>query len=490
VDEFGKRVGQFPAPGQQLSEYAPSSGVGGAAAKKNSERQNVFSAAYPTRPPGALDFIVNNVLIGGGLPDFSVEGDLLNYKAPDGYIAIVTRIDWYITPQSAAIDPAQLSMRLFVDRSLLQGTDTMGIGQAGFLDGLYIPLKAGAGMTIRLGRGPGVVRYSVSNLRVLRTNGDPSPFAVSANALAASSFKNPGLVASLNGVLYYYTNTLVTPAIYRSSDGSVFTSIGTAPPFAVGYSFFGSFKEYLFLTDGNDFWYSLNGATWVRANNNMMAPFSTGAYLFGSASNYVEFNGRIYARSYGVNGYVYWSDDIGVTWNRFLPIFSDGVGMQYSVFVVLDNVLYMMDTASYRTYTSIDGQNFTLLVVLPTVVGGGGLLVGSNGFWLQSFAGLLWIGSGSSTNRVYSSPDGIVWTRLIYSIGTRTPQDTSTACVNSLMGIVVYSRFDGITPNGTSLFGLARFPAVYDPELQCFAQISGQLIKAKGSIEQTLVNPL
>ena len=56
--------------------------------------------------------------------------------------------------------------------------------------------------------------------------------------------------------------------------------------------------------------------------------------------------------------------------------------------------------------------------------------------------------------------------------------------VNSILGILSFI----CASNG--VVGTAFFPAIYDPELKAYCQLKGQLIKSKGSVEETLINPL
>lgn len=466
----------------------PSSGRSFGAETKQSDDgrvQILMRPVYDSRPPGVLDFIVDNVLPGGGLPYFNVESDLLEYTAPDGYIAIVNKIKWYITPQNNAIDAAQLSMRLYVDNAVIQGTDTMGIGQSGAIDDLYIPVKAGAKLTIRLGRGPGVIRYNSETMRTLRVNGDASGFSVSGSTF--TSVNKITVLASINGVLYYYNKG--GNNLWRSYNGSAFTNIGSTPTFVSNVKF-GSFKNYLYLTDGTTFYYSLNGVTWVLSNPDMS--LTTGGFLNG-IDNYVEFGGYLYSFAVG-NGLMYRSDDIGTTWTG-LSVTGLNTALQYNMCVFNDKVYAIAEAnVNMLVYESIDGVNFTEIKNAATIDGTTSWLTRIY-FILAPFNGYLWCGfgttSGPNSNKLFRSTDGRTWVEVSASFNGYIPLGAASVTTSPFAGLVIYANDD--TVNGTlvdTLFGRARFPAIYDPELRCYAQVFGQLIKAKGSVEATLVNPL
>lgn len=477
MDEFGKRVGQFPAPGQQVSEYAPSSGVGGAAAKKHAARQDVFQAAYSTRPPDALDFIVDNALPGGGLPFFNVESEILSYTAPAGFLAVVTDIEWYITPQNAAIDPAQLSMKLLVDGSLLQGTDTMGIGQAGRLNGLYIPMKAGADLTVRLGRGPGAVRYVTTAFKQLRANGDPNGFTAFAEGGRANQ------IATLNGVLYVYSGGF----IWRSYDGVSFTNIATPGFTALGPSVLFSYKNYLCFCDTVNFYISNNGLIWSLTHtfNGTDDPTDN------RVSTFFEFNGLLCLHEYG--NWQFWvSSDLGVTWRAL----GEAIGLENGTYkvAILNGELFAVRNEStlFSVYKTTDLVNWTL-VHPGSITIDGVTTFGRANFVFGVFNGLIYLGCGGILSSVYlqdmfTSPDGLTWTRVVT---TNIPKGWSSTTINSALGIVVHGRetSGGVLTNN-ALYGIGLFPAIYDPELRCYCQLKGHLLKAKGSIQQTILNPI
>ena len=466
----------------------PSSGRSVGAVSKQSADGRVpvlMRPVYDSRPPGVLDFVVDNVLLGGGLPYFNIESDLLEYTAPDGYIAVVNEINWYITPQNNAIDAAQLSMRLFVDDAVVQGTDTMGIGQSGTLDNLYIPVKAGANLKIRLGRGPGVVRYSSESARTLRVNGDPNGFSVSGSTFTGVN-KIP-VLASINGVLYYLDKG--GPRMWRSYNGSAFTNIGNTPSFASTIKL-GSFKNYLYLTDGTTFYYSLNGVDWVLSNPDMSV--STGGFLV-NIDNYVEFGGFIYAWATG-NTTMYRTDDLGATWTGFQTVGLDTT-LQYNM-TAFNNKLYAVAVSNVNmlVYESIDGINFTEIKNSATIDGVESWATRTF-FILAAFNGYLWCGfgdtSGLDSDKLFRSVDGRTWTEISAAFNGYVPLGRASVTVSPFAGLVIYAEND--TASGflnDTLFGRAQFPAIYDPQLRCYAQIRGQLIKAKGSVESTLVNPL
>jgi len=476
MDEFGKRVGQFPAPGQQLSEYAPSSGVGGAAAKKNSARQDMFQVAYPARVPDSLDFIVDNALPGGGLPFFNVEGDMLSYLVPPGYIAVVKDIEWYITPQNSAIDPAQLSMKLFVNQSLLQGTATMGIGQAGELHGLYIPVTAGALLTIRLGRGPAVARYTATGIKRLRANGDPNGFT----AFSESTSGQANNVASLNGVTYVYED--VGGSVWRSFDGISFVSIATPAFGFVGVAYFTAFRNYLVISDGVRFYYSINGVVWTLATSALPGGGALGAFF--------EFNGQIWG--WDTTALIFYqSSDTGQTWtavpNLGLVVAPATPNIRC---VVLNGLLYAVGTAALTgnmlVYTSADGQSWAVARNASTL-DGVNVWDGRIGFGLAVFNAQIFLVNGfgaAAYAQVFTTSEGIAWTLIASGFANVGVAFTSVAA-SSALGIV----FHASGPNN-ALYGVGLFPAIYDPELRCYCQIKGELLKAKGTVQQTILNPI
>lgn len=468
-----------------ITVYPAASGRSLGASKPSLSGQVLMRPVYPTRPPGALDFIVDNVLAGGGLPYFNVESDLLEYIAPDGYIAIVNKINWYITPQNNAIDAAQLSMRLYIDGSVIQGTDTMGIGQAGALDDLYIPVKAGARLTIRLGRGPGVIRYNSETMRTLRVNGDANGFSVSGSTF--TGVNKIAVLASINGVLYYLDKG--GPRLWRSYNGSSFTDMGLTPTFASTIKL-GSFKNYLFLTDGTTFYYSINGSTWVLSNPDMT--LTTGGFLV-NIDNYVEFGGYIYSYAVG-NTTMYRSDDLGATWTGLSTTGLD-TSLQYNM-SVFNNKIYAVAVSNVNmlVYESLNGVDFIKIKNSATIDGVASWATRTF-FILAPFNGYLWCGfgdtSGVDSNQLFRSTDGRTWTEISATFNGYTPVGRASVTVSPFAGLVIYAEDD--TGSGflnTTLFGRAQFPAIYDPQLRCFAQICGQLIKAKGSVDETLVNPL
>jgi len=485
VDEFGKRVGQFPAPGQQVSEYAPSSGVGGTAAKKNAARQDVFSAAYPTRPPGALDFIVDNALSGGGLPLFYIDGELLVYIGPVGYIAIINELSWYITPMSAAINPAQLSMRILLDQAVLQGTDTMGIGQSGKLEGLYIPIAAGGRVSIRLGRGPGVVAYLVLELRDLGPGFVP---------LLGSS-GNSNCITSWNGVLWAVHTDNDLGEWWYSSGGDVWVQAGSfgdvgAPTFPFGN------EATAILAFGDKLVISMvTTGVWVSADGFTFA-FGGSAFPDSQAPEALfVWNGLLTGWA-PITGALYQTQDFGTTWaalvNNGLPVVGD-----YK-FAVLGNELFAMQSyqgnvaSRAKLYKTADGVDWALVsdifVQIPTWCGA---LGGRYRFVFDAFNGALFLGMGFSSapfaaklDMFQSVDGGINWVAVTNN--SSLPAGAASSTINAAFGLVVVPWGVATVPAAS----VNLIPAYYNPELQCYCQLKGQLIKAKGSIQETLVNPL
>lgn len=471
MEEFGKRIGNEQS-------YPAASGVGGGGQmQKASARKDVFQVAYPTRPPDSLDFIVDNALPGGGLPFFDVEGDLLNYLTPPGYIAVVKDIEWYITPQNAAIDPAQLSMKLFIDRALIQGTDTMGIGQAGALHGLYIPATAGSLLTIRLGRGPAVTRYTATGIKVLRANGAPNGFT----AFSESTSGQANNVASLNGVTYVYED--VGGSVWRSFDGISFVSIATPAFGFVGVAYFTTFRNYLIISDGVRFYYSVNGVVWTLATSALPGGGALGAFF--------EFNGQIWG--WDTTALIFYqSSDTGQTWsavpNLGLVVAPATPNIRC---VVLNGLLYAVGTAALTgnmlVYTSEDGQSWVVARNASTI-GGVNIWDGRIGFGLAVFNAQIFLVNGFGAGafaQVFTTTNGIVWT-LIASGSANVGQAYTSIAASSALGIVFHTS--GLLNN--ALYGIGLFPAIYDPELRCYCQIKGELLKAKGTVQQTILNPI
>lgn len=460
------------------TRYPPSSGVGGdGQMQKAGARQDVFSVSYDTRPPDALDFIVDNVLSGGGLPPFSVESDLLQYVVPPGYIAVVTGLEWYITPQNAAIDPAQLSMKLYISGTLLQGTDTMGIGQSGELDDLYIVLPAGSDITVKLGRGPGVVRYQLLSMSALRANGDPNGYTA---AQEGSTNRDENLIASLNGVLFFTDGV----SVWRSYNGIDFTNVATPGFSAIGIRWFFTFKNYLCYSDSNAFYYSINGVVWTLSN----AALPDANFI----GNFFEFNGSIYGWDWATQT-LQKSSDLGVSWTSITPLGLNATTSTYK-FVAMNGVLYAVRSVSTGStdmfvYSSTDAVTWTLIKQAATI---DGVIAfgGRFGFALSTFNNQLFLvgGTGILSGQMFFSNEGINWTQLV---SANLPIGQGSATVSSSLGFVTRAWRDsaGVNPNN-ALYGVGLFPAIYDPELRCYCQIKGQLLKAKGTVQQTILNPV
>ena len=479
MSEFEKSYGRTPL-------YPPGTGIsnigGGVAGKGKGANRNAFTASYPMRPASVLDFIVDNALPGGGLLPFNVEANLLEYTAPSGYVAVVNSIEWYITPQNNNIDPAQLSMRLFLDGASLQGTDTMGIGQAGILPNLSIAVKQGAVLTVKLGRGPAVVQYTTTAVQRFRANGDPNGFTAFAEAATGVDNK----IASINGVLYVWIDGAPS-TIWRSYDGVSFTLIATVT-FAGGTSLT-AFKNYLVIQGGGFFYYSINGVFWTLGN---------GTVTPADLVNPFEFNGGLWA--WAASTQSFWATyDLGLTWVQ-QPIINlerdlIGFGTDYKCTVLAGNIYAVRNNSTTPTNMSVwkspDGETWTQ-IKNSTTINGIALWDGRIGFFLTNFNNLIYVGAGfggAGYSQIYSSPEGVVWNE--FAAASLKPSRYASVTVSSALGFVVHANRDnaGVTPNN-ALYGIGLFPAIYDPELKCYCQMKGQLIRAKGDVNETLVNPL
>ena len=433
---------------------------------------------FPSRPTASYDFAVNNGLSGGGLPAFDVESDIITHTPPQGYIAVVQEIEYYLSPMRADILPGQLALKIFVDNALLAGQGTMSTSQGQLLTNRFIPIPEGKQITVRLGRGPGVLSYSLSTISKIASgltlydtyNDNSYLIGHAGRLLFIPTIANYGtgqyaVLESQDGI-NWYPRAIIQPTWANTSGGRNVISDGIN----------------LYVMGGNG---TLTTNVWKSTDDGKTWAQITAAGGFTANQTYVitaYFAGQLwrYQRNGGATATEMWHSTNGVSWAN---AGNASFGVKYGVpMIVYDNKLWIIDD---EIWNSVDGTTWTQILTTAQTP------------WTFSFPhasaavinntmyvfGVTYAGAD---NAVFYSTDGITWTQFTGS-NALTNALTSTrwnkaAQYNGQMYIMERLQASSLS----DVFKFNDLLGIYNPNLKVFCEMRGIYLRSRGTVEDTL----